>query len=259
MEQKSPIFDLNSLLTEPEPELFLRLSKMSALELVPFLVNLTDSGHSESNSSEISILHKLNKIRKMVKIEDTITKIKRLESKLEQGLAEYLPKLGGDSKKAASKAPEEKKKVNLSPEIIGWAQKEQPKNSKKVDQDEAMIQDSSSQSLSRNEGSIVELNELSILSDKVAYIGRISNFTPKSFTDFPKHRYQIIQLRHKVSQKKLMLFKCRAKNCKKMFWKSCNLRDHLRKHTGKRPFKCLHCPRAFTQNSNCRRHMIDMH
>ena len=56
-----------------------------------------------------------------------------------------------------------------------------------------------------------------------------------------------------------MLFRCRADHCKKMFKKSCNLRDHFRTHTGIRPFSCKHCKKTFTQKSNCKRHMATVH
>ena len=56
-----------------------------------------------------------------------------------------------------------------------------------------------------------------------------------------------------------MLFKCRAGNCKKLFKKSCNLRDHFRTHTGLRPYNCEFCRRTFTQKSNCKRHMVTVH
>ena len=44
-----------------------------------------------------------------------------------------------------------------------------------------------------------DVNELSLISNKSAYTGRISKFSPKSFAAYPKTWYQTIELRHKVS------------------------------------------------------------
>ncbi|KAL3237970.1 hypothetical protein MRX96_021997 [Rhipicephalus microplus] len=33
------------------------------------------------------------------------------------------------------------------------------------------------------------------------------------------------------------------------------MRDHIRFHSGEKPFKCTKCPTAFTQAANCRRHI----
>ena len=54
---------------------------------------------------------------------------------------------------------------------------------------------------SRNEGSLVDLNELSLLSNHASYQGTISKFAPKSFANFPKNWYQTIKLKHKISKK----------------------------------------------------------
>ena len=56
-----------------------------------------------------------------------------------------------------------------------------------------------------------------------------------------------------------MFFKCKHKGCNSIFKKSCNLRDHFRKHTGQRPFECPKCAKTFTQSGNLGRHMKNVH
>ena len=43
-------------------------------------------------------------------------------------------------------------------------------------------------------------------------------------------------------------------HCEKSFGKSSHLRDHIRTHTGDRPYRCQYCDKAFTQYSNLRTH-----
>lgn len=41
------------------------------------------------------------------------------------------------------------------------------------------------------------------------------------------------------------VFVCGKANCQREFNKKCNMLDHLRIHSGKKPFKCKYCPRHF--------------
>lgn len=43
--------------------------------------------------------------------------------------------------------------------------------------------------------------------------------------------------------------------CDKSFSKNFDLQQHIRSHTGEKPFQCIVCGRAFAQKSNVKKHM----
>jgi len=52
------------------------------------------------------------------------------------------------------------------------------------------------------------------------------------------------------------IFKCSFPECNKVFSKECNLKDHVRSHTGEKPYKCNFptCNKSFTQYGNLKKH-----
>ncbi|PRD26426.1 UNVERIFIED_CONTAM: zinc finger and BTB domain-containing protein 46 [Trichonephila clavipes] len=44
--------------------------------------------------------------------------------------------------------------------------------------------------------------------------------------------------------------------CKYSTTLTCNMKSHIRKHTGERPFSCSICGRRFIQHSNLKRHIL---
>ena len=67
-----------------------------------------------------------------------------------------------------------------------------------------------------------------------------------TFKDTPKTWLSVIKINNPETTRNHLFFKCNYPGCESMFKKSCNLRDHFRKHTGIRPFVCNYCNKNFT-------------
>ena len=104
-----------------------------------------------------------------------------------------------------------------------------------------------------------DLTDLSLHSDVSNVDVTVTKVESKTFQGVPKEWHETIQVKHKVTQRVKLYFKCKHAGCKSVFKKSCNLRDHFRKHTGQRPFTCSLCQKTFTQSGNLGRHLKNVH
>jgi hypothetical protein len=55
---------------------------------------------------------------------------------------------------------------------------------------------------------------------------------PRTFEGIPEHWHETIKMRNPETCRVKLIFKCCFSGCNSVFKKSCNLRDHFRKHTG---------------------------
>jgi uncharacterized Zn-finger protein len=83
---------------------------------------------------------------------------------------------------------------------------------------------------------------------------------PDSRQPAPSSRnFRIYKFRSRNTGRLRNILKCDFEDCNQHFSKFHNFYDHLRKHTGERPFECpfkekYGCPKKFTQKSNLTKH-----
>jgi uncharacterized Zn-finger protein len=75
----------------------------------------------------------------------------------------------------------------------------------------------------------------------------------ESLDGFP---YKVQYRPNPKNGKMVVVYTCNYSGCKKEFLRTWNLLDHLRMHTGVRPYACQFCGKSFTQKGNMRKHLL---
>lgn len=76
----------------------------------------------------------------------------------------------------------------------------------------------------------------------------------KEFKSFGQKYYRKKVINPKTERNNSILI-CGQPNCLKEFKKKCNMLDHLRTHSGLKPFSCTHCSMSFKQRAQLSKHM----
>ena len=75
----------------------------------------------------------------------------------------------------------------------------------------------------------------------------------------PSAWHRTISVPNRATKRTKMIFFCKFEGCRAVFKKGCNLKDHFRKHTLQKPFRCRICGQVFTQSGNLGRHLRRIH
>jgi len=81
----------------------------------------------------------------------------------------------------------------------------------------------------------------------------------KNYEGIPSEWHETLKIENSQTKRAKLFFRCKFEGCGSIFRKSCNLRDHFRKHTMLRPFQCDICNKNFTQSGNLGRHLKNVH
>lgn len=90
-------------------------------------------------------------------------------------------------------------------------------------------------------------------------VEKTKDFIDRKFEHVPQELYEVVDVWNEKTCRLNREFRCKSLDCLKVFTKSSEFRNHLKKHTKERPHQCHFCRLWFSQKGNLRRHLQDVH
>lgn len=94
------------------------------------------------------------------------------------------------------------------------------------------------------------------LQEKDFFFNKPKNFKVKEAkkAELSEYKYSVCYKFNEESWRNLRYYICEYDNCGRLFNKTWNFIDHVRIHTGDKPFRCEVCNRGFAQKGNLNKH-----
>ena len=83
-----------------------------------------------------------------------------------------------------------------------------------------------------------------------------SDTNVKNLEALQNYPYQTEYRKKGKNGKMVIVYTCGYERCGKEFMRTWNLLDHVRMHSGIRPYVCQFCNKSFTQKGNMRKHLL---
>jgi uncharacterized Zn-finger protein len=92
--------------------------------------------------------------------------------------------------------------------------------------------------------------------EKDYFFNKPKNFKVKEAkkAEISQYKYSVCYKFNEESGRNLRYYICEYNNCGRLFNKTWNFIDHVRIHTGDKPFNCEVCNRGFAQKGNLNKH-----
>ena len=90
-------------------------------------------------------------------------------------------------------------------------------------------------------------------------IGALINSVRRGFEGIPRHWYTTFHKVNPATGHLNLHYRCEIRECRRVFKKASNIKEHFKTHTKSQPHLCKLCRRRFSQVGNLRKHLELIH